>query len=246
MVKSKFWLNLFWALSIPAVLLTAADTSWKDKPIAGWNGQDAQQVLLHSPWSRIVRAGITRRESEDERRAGGEMGQPTGLGYDGVGTPRPKPQLPIKSLGDLVKPQPYVAPPTEYLKLRLRWESALPVRAAELKAGFIPPPILVDEGYSLAIYGIPGQYFKGDPKSLGGPLKSLSVLRREGKKDIRPSSVEVFQGGSDGVVVVYVFPLSAEITRNDGFVEFSAQIGRLVIAQAFNLEDMLFQGKLAI
>lgn len=145
-----------------------------------------------------------------------------------------------------MKPNPYVAPPTEYLKLRLRWESALPVRVAELKSGFIPPPVSVDEGYSLAVYGIPGDYFKGDPKSLGDPLKSLAALRREGKKDVKPSSVEVFQGGPDGVVVVYVFPLSAEITKNDGYVEFSAQIGRLVIGQAFKVGDMLFQGKLAL
>jgi hypothetical protein len=238
--------TIFLALPVSVGLLMAGDTAWKDKPIPGWTGQDVQEVLLNSPWSRIVSAGITRRQSEDELRAGGKMGQPTGIGYDGVGTPRPKPHLPINSVVDLVKPDPYVAPPTEYFKLRLRWESALPVRAAELKSGFIPPPVSGDEGYNLAVYGIPGEYFKGDPKSLGDPLKSLAALKREGKKDVKPSKVEVFQGGPDGVVVVYVFPLSAEITKNDGSIEFSAQIGRLVIAQAFNLEDMLFQGKLAI
>jgi hypothetical protein len=173
------------------------------------------------------------------------MGEAHGVGYDGVGAPRPKPQLPIKSVSDLVKPNPYVRPATEYLRLRLCWESALPVRAAELKAGVIAPPTLVDDGYSIAVYGIPGEYFKGDPKSLGDPLKSLAALRRDGKKDVRPSSAEVFTTG-DGTVVVYVFPLSAEISRNDGHVVFSAQIGRLVFAQTFNLDEMQFQSKLAI
>ena len=144
-----------------------------------------------------------------------------------------------------MKPNPYVAPPTEYLPLRLCWESALPVRAAELKSGVVAPPTLVDDGYSIAVYGIPGTYFKGDPKSLGNPLKNLAVLKRDGKKDVKPSSAEVFQLG-DGVVVVYVFPLSMEISKTDGQIAFAAQIGRLVLTQTFSLEEMQFQGKLAI
>jgi hypothetical protein len=235
---------IFVALSISGALLMAGDPTWVSKPIPSWTEVDARQILGDSPWSKTVVASITRRQSEDERRQGGEMGQATGVGYDGVGSPRPKPHLPINSVADLVKPNPYVAPPTEYLKLRLRWESALPVRAAELKAGVIAPPILMDDGYSIAVYGIPGEYFKGDPKSLGNPLKSLAALKREGKKDVKPSSAEVFSTG-DGAVVVYVFPLSAEISRQDGPVALSAQIGRLVFTQAFNPEEMQFQGKSA-
>jgi hypothetical protein len=246
MIGRKLFLNrLFWVLSISVGLLMAGDPAWLGKPIPGWTQQDAQQILTNSPWSTVVVAGITRRQSEDERRAGGQMGEQKGVGYDDVGAPRPKAQFPIKSVGDLVKPNPYVAPPTEHLKLQLRWESALPVRAAELKAGVIAPPTLVDDGYSIAVYGIPGEYFKGDPKTLGNPLKSLASLKREGKKDVKPSSAEVFSTG-DGVVVVYVFPLSAEISKQDGFVAFSAQIGRLVFTQTFDLGQMQFQGKLAI
>lgn len=235
----------FCVLSISVGLLMAAEPVWQSKPIASWTNADAQQVLTNSPWSRNVSAAITRRQSEDERRAGGEMGQAKGVGFDGVDDKRPKVELPIKSVADLVKANPYVAPPTQYLKLRLRWESAMPVRAAELKAGVIAPPTLVDDGYSIAVYGIPGDYFKGDPKTLGNPLKSLAVLRRAGKKDVKPSSAEVFPTG-DGTVVVYMFPLSAEISRNDGHIEFAAQIGRLVFAQTFNLDEMQFLGELAI
>ncbi len=95
------------ALSIPAAgLLMAGDAGWKDKPVPGWTVEDARQLLANSPWSKVVSAGITRRQSEDERRAGGQMGEAKGVGYDGVGTPRPKPHLPINSVGDLVKPNP--------------------------------------------------------------------------------------------------------------------------------------------
>jgi len=80
---------------------------------------------------------------------------------------------------------------------------------------------------------------------LGEPLKSLAALKREGKRDVRPTRVEVFQQDSD-VVVVYLFSLSAEITRNDRQLHFDAHIGRIVIAQTFDLSEMEFQGKLEL
>jgi hypothetical protein len=170
------------------------------------------------------------------------MGQAKGVGYDGVDDKRPKPQLPDNVGALIFKPTTYSPGPPQFLKLLLRWESALPVRAAELKTGVIAPPTLDNDGYIVAVYGIPGEYFKGDPKSLGDPLKKLALMKRDGKKDVRPSSAEVFQIGS-GVVVAYVFPASMEITKQDGHVDFEAQVGRLVFTQTFNLEEMQFEGR---
>ena len=121
----------------------------------------------------------------------------------------------------------------------------MPVRIAELKAHVIEPPTIEGDGYRIAIYGIPGGYLKGDPKKLGGPLKETAFLRREGKKDVKPTSVEAFQQ-SDGWAVVYLFPFSAEISPRDKQIEFGAQIGRIVVAQRFDLSDMIFEGKLEL
>jgi len=225
------------------VLMFAADPSWKAKPTAQWTEEDAAQVLSKSPWSRQVIAGVARRESEDELRDGGKMGQPTGVGYDNVDPKGSGPKLPssptaaiftgsnVRSARSLV----------QSMTLRLRWESALPVRIAELKSREIEPPTLEGDGYRIAVYGIPNGEFKGDPKKLGDPLKEEAVLRREGKKDVRPYRVEVFHR-TDGAAVVYLFPLSAEITPMDGHLEFEAHIGRIVVAQTFNLAEMVFQG----
>jgi len=105
--------------------------------------------------------------------------------------------------------------------------------------------MLDGDGYRLAVYGVPGAGFKGDPKELGKPLTSLAALKREGKKDVKPVRAEAFQL-EDGVVVVYLFPLSAEISRKDGQVRFEAQIGRIVVSQAFDLNEMMFMGKLEL
>jgi len=48
------------------------------------------------------------------------------------------------------------------------------------------------------------------------------------------------------VTVVYLFPLSAEIVKKDGQVRFEAQIGRIVVAQTFELSEMEFMGKLEL
>jgi hypothetical protein len=236
--------TVFWVLPISGALLMAADATWQEKPIPSWSDADARQVLTDSPWCRLVIAGITRRESEDERRAGGNMGQPKGVGFDGVDDVKPKVQLPNNLPEFLFKPNPYVAPPPKYMRLRIRWESALPVRAAELKYGVAAPPTLDVDGYTIAVYGIPGEFFK-DPTTLGNPLKNLAVLKRDGKKDVKPVSAEVFQR-ENGVVVVYMFPPSMEITKQDGHVDFEAQIGRLVFTHSFNLDEMQFEGKLAL
>lgn len=224
-----------------ASLLTAQGIAWKDKPIAAWTAEDARQVLTDSPWAKTVTAGLARRQNEDERRDGGNMGQPEGVGFDGAGSRQARPTLDAKTIFHSA----YSAPAAESLQVLVRWETALPVESAELKAGEIGPPTLDGEGYKIAVYGIPGPWFNGDPAKLGAPLKKGAVLKRKGKPDIRPSRVEVFATRA-GPVVVYLFPAAAEISKDEASVEFDAEIGRVVIKQPFDLRDMTFQGKLEL
>jgi hypothetical protein len=228
-----------------AVSLVAADPAWKTKPTPDWTEEDARQILTESPWAKAVKGMISRRQTEDERREGGNMGQQHGVGYDGIDDKRSAPQLPSSILDALKPGDNSVHPSTQFVRLTLRWESALPIRVAELKSRIVEPPTLDGDGYSVAVYGVPGAAYKGDPKTLGDPLKKLAALRREGKRDVRPSSVEVFQR-NDGLVIVYLFPLSAEITTGDQHVEFVAQIGRIGIAQSFDVAEMQFQGRLEL
>ncbi len=223
-------------------LLLAADPDWKTKTVADWSEADAHQVLENSPWAKNIVAGIARRRSEDELREGGQMGQPTGVGYDGVENRKRPLKEEIGNPFVLGKPLPSTAPT---IHLLVRWESALPVRAAELKAHEPPPPVLSDDGYVIAVYGVPASFAKGDPTSLGKPLREQAALRREGKKDVKPSSVEVFEL-ADSVAVVYLFPLSAELGKRDAIVEFNALIGRVQVMEHFNVEQMQFQGKLEL
>jgi hypothetical protein len=232
-------------LVVAAAHLRAADPAWKNKPAAQWTEEDAKQVLAASPWAMEIRAVITRRLTEDQLREAGQMGQPRGVGNEGVDPkgsgPKVSPNVLSGPGGDDRSPRSL----PQSIKLKLRWESALPVQLAELKSHELEPPTLEGDGYRIAVYGVPGGGFKGDPIQLGEPLKSLAALRREGKKDVRPVRVEVFQR-EEGLVVVYLFPLSAEITKKDQRIQFDAHIGRIVFAQNFDLSEMEFMGKLEL
>jgi len=231
--------------AVPALCIFGAEPAWIGKPAAQWTEDEARAILTASPWARKITATITRRLTEDQLREAGRMGQPRGVGNEGVDPKNAGPHVSRnilsgpggddRSLESLARP----------IALELRWESALPIQIAEMKAHETEPPALEGEGYRLAVYGVPGAGFRGDPQQLGEPLKKLAVLRREGKKDVRPLRVEVFQRDED-LVVVYLFPPSAEISRKDGRIQFRAQIGRIVFAEDFNLGEMEFMGKLEL
>ncbi len=231
-------------LILAALQLMAEEPAWKSKPAAQWSEGDAKQVLTASPWAKQIRAVITRRLTEDQLREAGQMGQPGGVGNEGVDPkgsgPKVSPNVFAGRGGDDRSPRSL----QQSITLRLRWESALPVRLAQLKSQEAGLPTVLSDGYSIAVYGVPGN-FKGDPKQLGDPLKNLAALKREGKKDVRPVSVEVFQR-DEGVVVVYLFPLSAELTKKDQRIQFEAHIGRIVFVQTFELSEMEFMGKLEL
>jgi hypothetical protein len=234
-------------LVFTVALLMAADPGWKTKPAAQWSEEDAKQLLIASPWVKEVTAGIARPLSEDELRQGGEMGEHHGVGYDGVEGNKPQNAPLPKSVPDLLFKKG--APTTRFkpgvATVRIRWETALPVRIAELKGHEIEPPTLEGEGYQVAVYDVPGDYFKDDPKKLGDPLRNESFLRREGKKDVKPTRVEVFQRGKT-LVVAFLFPPSAELSAKDVWVEFVAHIGRVTVDYHFDLRQMEFQGKLEL
>ena len=238
--RPKFRARLFWAAPASALLLMAADPAWRTEAIQSWTAQDAKQVLTESPWAKTTQANINRLQTEDQRREGGNMGEEHGVGYDGLA----KDRMPIpKSIIGLFLHAP--APrPLPQIALQVLWESAFPFRAAALKAG-VSIPTLGGEGYKIAVFGIPTTDVKGDPKTLGRLLNIQAFLRRDGRKDVRASRCEVFR--KDGAMLaVYLFPLSAEITKKDGLVEFDARIGRIAVVQFFNVVEMEFQGKLEL
>lgn len=233
---------------LAAFHIAASDAPWNSKPAAQWTAEDAQLVLSASPWSRQIRADVARRQTEDELREAGQMGQPRGFGYDRVdeGVKGYTPSLNIFTGKGGDDRSPRSLPRQAALPIGLRWESSLPVRLAKLKSADEQPAELDGEGYQIAVYGLPdSNAVKGDPRKMGESLRGDAALKRAGKKDVRPYRVEVFRRDG-GPAIFYMFPASAEITAKDGSVVFEAHIGRVVISQGFDLSQMDYMGKLAL
>jgi hypothetical protein len=218
-----------------AALLFAANPTWRDRPIAEWDQEDGKQVLADSPWVKFVTPQYVRDLSPDERKAGGnwDEGIGKGVGLAGLGIFGPTKQAEAIARAHAKPPAGTVA---------IRWESALPIRTAEEKTGETGAPLLDADHYAVAVYDIdaPSRW------NLEGELKGIAFLRREKKKDMKPSRVEILRQVDGLSTIVYFFPRSQEITRKDGWVTFGAQIGRLFVTKPFSVAEMQLKGKLEL
>jgi hypothetical protein len=225
--------SLVFPLSV--VLLMAAGPSWKSKQMDQWSEQDAKLILIDSPWVKKVTPALLPQFSENQRRQGGHMG-----GGDGSGAEALSPAALI-GVGSSTagKRRPIHMP-----ILVIRWESALPVRSAEVKAHEEDAPDVADGNYAVAVYDVPG--VDVNQKALASDLKKDAFLKRDGKKDRRPSRVDLLPQDGGLTTIIYMFPRSEEFTTQDQRITFTAQIGRLSVAQYFYTAEMMIQGKLEL
>jgi hypothetical protein len=222
-------------LPLAAVLLVAADPSWKERPISQWDQNDAKQVLTDSPWAKYVTPQQLRDLSPNECIAAGDWTGCTGKGVGIAGTGL----LGARREAEAIARAHAHPPPGTVV---VRWESALPVRAAEQKAGETGVPSVDSDHYAIAVYDIP------TPKrwNLARELTGIAFLKRYKKKDLRPSRVEILREPGGTATVVYLFSSSVEISKRDGRIEFVAQIGRLFVSQFFYPAEMQLQGQLEL
>jgi hypothetical protein len=218
------------------VLLLAGGPAWQTKSVAQWNEQDAKQVLRSSPWVKHAAVSFLFQPSEDQLRAGGNMGGGKGVGLESLevtnllGVGQQHSNSPVKKPGYLI----------------VRWESASPVRQAETKLQDAAAPGWDGEYYAVAVYGVPVDAGRLDEPGRAGAMKKLGVLKRDGMKDVMAAKVEITPSANGLATVLYLFPRSIAIGAEEKRLEFAAQMGRIFVAQYFYPHEMQFQGKLEL
>jgi hypothetical protein len=214
------------------LLAVPDDPAWSSKTIPQWDERDAKQVLIDSPWVKKVKLEQVRNLSKFERRDGGnwEAGIGPAVGLAGTGLFGP-------TLQELALERAHARP--DLGTVWIRWKSALPVRAAEAKAGVVGSPLWDGDYYAIAVEDVPTPF----RWNLASELKGTAFLKRDKKKDLKPTRVVILRHLHGLATVVYLFSRSAEITKNDQNVRFTAQIDRLFVSQFFFPEEMQFQGQ---
>ncbi|MBV8731977.1 MAG: hypothetical protein JO336_19385, partial [Acidobacteriia bacterium] len=188
-------LRIKWLLLLGStVLLTAADSSWKNKEISQWTVEDAQQVLKSSPWVKPSVATILPQRSEAQQRDSGRMGGGTGAGLEAFD--------PANLVGFGHPSRGFAANLQQRRTLVVCWESALAVRGAEAKIRTKDAPSWEGEYYAIAVFGVPGLE---DQKTLPTELKKTAHLKLNGKKDWSPARVEITYTSETQATVLYLF-----------------------------------------
>jgi hypothetical protein len=220
-------------------MLSGDDPSWQQKTISQWNNQDARELLADSPWVKSVKLERVRDLSKFQRRDGGNMsaGVPPYVGFFWLdlgalaGMFGPSGESPERALARSLVPDPG--------SVTVRWESALPVRAAEQRVSEAGAPEWQGDYYAIAVYDVTPPFHW----NLDGELRGVAFLKRDKKKDLKPVRVQILPRPNGQVGLVYLFSRSGGITSADSNVRFVAQIGRLFVSQFFFPEEMQFQGK---
>jgi hypothetical protein len=166
-----------WTLAVlpfSMILVAADEAAWKAKQVPKWTQDDAQQVLNDSPSAKSVAPTIGRASDNGEtgygRRGGGFGGGYPGIGgiggrRGGYGYPGGYPGGGGGYPGGGRRQNDDTANSSQPPSLKVRWESAMPIREAELKTRDTNAPTVDESHYAIAVYGVPSRMASGDPQS---------------------------------------------------------------------------------
>jgi hypothetical protein len=243
MCRKLCFTSVLLSVSLAVSIQAAADAPWIAKRIPEWSERDSYRILSDSPWAKKTTASLARLMTAAERREGGNMAAQDGA-HQGIGLANAGTLVGPGHNGAIVRPGQGAEDP--HLKLAIRWESALPVQAAELRTHDTSAPELDGEDYAIAVYAVSLKLASVELKGLDDELKKLAVLKVEGRQEFRPTRVVAVQLGGGMANVIYFFPRSAHITAEDQRLVFEGQVGRILFAQYFYPAEMKFLGKLEL
>ena len=223
--------SLVFSLALPL----CAEHPWQSRPYADWTERQARQVLSDSPWAKPAEARLNTPPgfSAPGNRSplgdgihgsvGGTIGTYGTRGVDGeIGAGNREP-----------------APSAISTPVTVRWESALPIRQAELKlhqdAQNAEEPV-----YVIAILGLPREIETYNPQE----FRSRAFLKIKGRKRIAANDVKIVRP-EDKPVVLLFFPKTQRIAPGDKEIEFTMN-GALDLRQKFTLKEMIYLGDLEL
>lgn len=253
-----------------ALVLFASDF-WKTKDSSQWTSEEVDKVLNDSPWAR---GKTVQPEQSQMGRRGGGMGRRGGFGggFPGGGGGYPGGGggggYPGSSGGGQNGDGSQQAGP---MNLTIRWDSAAPVQQALMRRGSGESDELkaakdaTEKYYVISVQGLrlprPRNRYndsddsdnddnsqrnsKNQNDALRTQLLDAAQLAPKGRSSIYAQDVQFDgPGGIDGVR--FLFPRTNPIGAGDKEVDFILNIRRVKVEEKFKLNDMQYEGKLAL
>ncbi len=232
------FLTLFLALTV-----SAAAADWRKVPFAEWSDDTVLKVLTDSPWAKGSGADIewTKRELrtltyKDIAGADPNPNKNHGLGpLGGIGAPKPK--LPVKA------------------DLLIRWPNALPLRHAKAvyrqRDEKLPPERLnglIDDpagAYVVEIFGVPSEVAHRGTATIELLVMGSAYLKTSSGRKLKPLRSAVTIQPETLKILIY-FPNEEPLRKDDGEVEFFADLQLLKCKEKFKLGSMMYMGKLEL
>jgi hypothetical protein len=250
--------RFLFALGCTAFLLVAEDF-WVKKPFTEWSVKDATKLLQNSPWSHEVSVGgampIEGGSGGGGRRGGGGMGGNNDMGGMATGGTDGSPGSRRGSGGGPGVPSEATGGPggAPSMLVRVRWQSALPVRQAIVLTQLGPEKADSDQAknflnqvaneYVVAVVGLPPAFDRVPDEQLNQLAKG-AVLQRKDKDPIEAGAVQRIPGEKGSVA--FFFPKTSAITVEDKEVEFVSKVARFEVRRKFKLKDMMVGDKLEL
>lgn len=235
--------------ALPAAALLYAGDFWETSDYENWSTAEVEQILYDSPWAKAGDVDAAGSEGQ------GGFGLPGGSSSGGVGFPGGG----GRSTGGISLPNggwgvPLASSYNEYdgldAEVTIRWNSALPVQQALVRATDGMAPQVEDEMlhrapdyYIIELTSLPlsGAWLAEEPER----LRQSSRLIRKGKPTIRASRIEIIpHPGAPGAIVY--FPRDEQIMLDDKAVLFEMTPGEVNVKAKFKLKEMLFHGQLEL
>lgn len=245
-------------LAVFCVSLGAAEF-WQAKKFTDWSDRDVKKMLADSPWAKpvnvaadmVLPAGSTssRRSRDGGRGSITEIGNPNDTPPDPMGD---RPQTGVGRSAQNANPDRGTAPIMTYT---VRWESALPVKQARVRAQYGSEATSAAEAkqilemqeptYVISVSGLRATALPGEADAVKKQMLADTELLVKGKDPIHPVDFMI-RRGQNAAVAVFAFPRSPAISLEDKEVEFSAKFGSIPVKQKFQLKNMMFAGKLEL
>jgi hypothetical protein len=250
--------RFLFALGCTAFLLVAEDF-WVKKPFTEWSIKDATKLLQNSPWSHEVSVGgampIEGGSGGGGRRGGGGMGGNNDMGGMATGGTDGSPGSRRGSGGGPGVPSEATGGSggAPSMLVRVRWQSALPVRQAIVLTQLGPEKSdseqakkflsQVSNEYVVAVVGLPPAFDRVPEEQLNELAKG-AALQRKDKDPIPAGAVQRIPGEKGSVA--FFFPKTSAITVEDKEVEFVSKVARFEVRRKFKLKDMMVGDKLEL